>query len=83
MQPGSLLRLRAGIVPEGEWNKLIWNARLFMGIYVLMIIWCIAIESILPIVFLFLPRFFGAWGLESSRDNAGIPDWPKVSGTTG
>ena len=62
---GIITPLARRIVPEGEWNKLIWNARLFMGIYVLMIIWCIAIESILPIVFLFLPRFFGAWGLES------------------
>lgn len=62
---GIITPLGRRIVPENEWNKLIWNARLFMGIYVLMIIWCIAIGSIVPMVFLFLPRFFGAWGLES------------------
>ena len=38
---------------------------MFVSIYVLLILWCILAQSWLPIVFFFLPRFFGAWGLES------------------
>ena len=62
---GKITPLAARVVPENSWKKLIWNARMFIGIYILLILWCFFAQSWLPIIFLFLPRFFGAWGLES------------------
>jgi fatty acid desaturase len=62
---GRTTPLARRIVPESDWRKLFWNARLFLGLYLVLIGWSIAIESWLPIIFLFLPRFFGAWLLET------------------
>lgn len=53
------------IVPQSEWKKLVWGARGFLAIYLGLIIWSVAVQSWLPILFLFAPRFFGAWLLES------------------
>jgi len=48
-------------VPRSEWRKLIWSARLLVAAYVAVAIWCIAIGSIFPVIFLWGPRFYANW----------------------
>lgn len=62
---GNITPLARRIVPEAEWGKLVWNARLFLALYLALVAWSAAMQSWLPILFLFAPRFFGAWLLES------------------
>ena len=62
---GVVTPLARGIVPQSDWKKLIWQARLLLALYVALIAWCLITQSWLPILSLFLPRFFGARLLES------------------
>ncbi|WP_421723839.1 fatty acid desaturase family protein [Bauldia sp.] len=48
-------------IPEMEWNRVYWTARVHVAIYVVVIGWSIAIGSILPLMFVGLPSFYGAW----------------------
>ncbi|MGF1735794.1 fatty acid desaturase [Photobacterium satsumensis] len=48
-------------VPEPEHPKLIAGARYYLAIYAAIIVWAIVIQSLLPIVFFLLPKFYGAW----------------------
>jgi len=62
---GRVTPLARRIVPKSDRHKLKWNARLFLALYAALIGWCCWAGSWLPVLFLFLPRFFGAWLLES------------------
>jgi fatty acid desaturase len=46
-------------VPESEQWKVIWSSRAYVAIFVGTIAWCIAIGSILPAMYIVLPRFYG------------------------
>jgi fatty acid desaturase len=48
-------------IPEMEWNKVFWTARVWMLIYLAVIAWAIAVRSILPLMYIGLPSFYGAW----------------------
>ena len=58
---GHVTPMARRIVLERDWGKLKWNARLFLGLYVLLIAASVLLGSFWPIILLFLPRFFGAW----------------------
>lgn len=58
---GSLTPDEKLYVPESEWPRIIWIARLWALIYAGVIAWAIAIHSILPLMFIGLPSFYGAW----------------------
>lgn len=66
---GAMLRLAAGrltaaekdFIPESEWNKAIRVARVWTAIYALVIAASIWTKSILPLMVIGLPRFYGAW----------------------
>lgn len=47
------------IVPESEWPKMIRSSRLYLLTFLGLITWCLAIGSILPAMFVVLPRLYG------------------------
>lgn len=48
-------------VPESEWPRVFRVARIWTAIYVAVIAASIATKSILPLMFVGLPTFYGAW----------------------
>lgn len=48
-------------IPEMERAKVYRVARIYLAIFAAVIVWCIAIGSILPAMFIGLPTFYGAW----------------------
>ena len=48
-------------VPESEQPKMILSSRIYVGIVLAFAIWAISIESFLPLMFVWLPRFYGGW----------------------
>ena len=48
-------------MPERELPKMYWSNRIYLAIIGVFVIWSIAIGSFLPIMFVGLPRFYGAW----------------------
>jgi fatty acid desaturase len=49
------------IIPESEWSKVIWQARLIAAIHVGVIAWSLATGSLLPLMLFSLPAMYGAW----------------------
>ncbi len=48
-------------IPEDELPKLKWESRAYVAILLGTAIWCIAISSILPALYIGLPTVYGAW----------------------
>jgi fatty acid desaturase len=58
---GIVSKSAKAVVPEVEYRRMFWNSRLILAAYLGVFAWAIAAGSWLPIVFLFLPRAYGAW----------------------
>jgi fatty acid desaturase len=58
---GRLQPDEATFIPESERNRVYWTARVHLAIYVAVIAWSLAIGSILPLMYVGLPSFYGAW----------------------
>ena len=64
---GKILRHAAGrldayareIVPAAELNKVVWSSRAYVAVFASVAGWCIASGSVLPSLFIILPRFYG------------------------
>jgi len=50
-------------VPEDELRRLVWEARAFLVALGGVVVWSIAAGSIVPLLFIGLPSFYGAWML--------------------
>jgi len=48
-------------IPESEWNKVYWTARVHIAIYLVVIAWSLAAWTIMPLMYVGLPSFYGAW----------------------
>ncbi|MBI3672850.1 MAG: fatty acid desaturase [Rhizobiales bacterium] len=48
-------------VPDTERAKVVWASRLYLLIIAAVIAWCLAAQSILPALFVVLPRFYGGF----------------------
>lgn len=48
-------------VPAQERAKMYWSSRIYLAIVGGFILWSVAIGSFLPIMFVWLPRFYGGW----------------------
>ncbi len=46
-------------IPDSEKSKVVWSSRVYVAIFLGTIGWCFAIGSILPALFIVLPRFYG------------------------
>lgn len=56
--------LDAGVrsfVPVSEQPKVIWSSRVYVAIVAAVAVWSLAISSFLPLMFVWLPRFYGGW----------------------
>ena len=51
----------ATYVPESERHKTYWTARVWLLIYVGVVVACVVTRSILPALLIGLPRMYGAW----------------------
>jgi fatty acid desaturase len=69
LEIGKLLRHAAGIVspeiadfvPETERRKMIWTSRAYVAILAGVVAWSIAAHSVLPLMFVWTPRFYCGW----------------------
>jgi len=58
---GQLTAEEKTFIPESEWGKVVMTARIHLGIYVATIALSLATWSIMPLMFVGLPSFYGAW----------------------
>ena len=58
---GRLTAPEATFVPESERHKVYWTARVWLAIYAATVVACVVSTSILPAMFIGLPRLYGAW----------------------
>jgi MocE subfamily Rieske [2Fe-2S] domain protein len=58
---GRLTQDERTFIPVSEYGKVIWRARLYALIYLGAIGLSLATRSILPLLFVVLPHFYGAW----------------------
>lgn len=63
-------------VPESERGKMIWSSRVYVAIIGGTALWSIAIGSLLPMMYVALPRFYGGWlhQLCSLTQHAGLAE---------
>ena len=48
-------------VPEHEQRHVVWEARAFLGVLLAVVAWSLAVWSIVPLLFIGLPTFYGVW----------------------
>ncbi len=48
-------------IPETEYHKVYFRARIYLGIYALVVVAAIVLNSWLPLLFIGLPNLFGSW----------------------
>jgi fatty acid desaturase len=48
-------------IPEAEYGRVFWTARIWALIYAATVAWAVAMHSILPLMLIGLPSFYGAW----------------------
>lgn len=58
---GQLTADEATYVPDPERPKVFWTARAWALIYLGVLAWAVAARSILPLMYIGLPAFYGAW----------------------
>src|SRR5687768_1662509 len=58
---GNLSDAEKSFIPETEWPKAIFAARVWTAIYAATIVIAVAMQSILPLMLVGLPRIYGAW----------------------
>ena len=49
------------LVPEEDFRRVKWEARAFIAVLVAVVAWAVASGSIVPLLFVGLPSFYGAW----------------------
>lgn len=57
-QPDSDVR---DFMPNDELQKMYWSSRIYVAIVAGFAVWSLAIGSFLPMMFVWLPRFYGGW----------------------
>lgn len=58
---GRLTPDEATYVPADERPRVYLTARIYLAIHLAFIVWAVAIKSILPLMYVGLPSFYGAW----------------------
>jgi fatty acid desaturase len=58
---GRLEEEETTFVPESERPKVYRNARIYLAIYALVVVACVAFRSILPAMYIGLPSLYGSW----------------------
>ena len=58
---GKMTPAERTFIPEAEFGKVIWRARIYLLIYLAVLALAVATRSILPLLFIGLPAFYGTW----------------------
>ncbi len=58
---GRLTAVEKTFVPASEYGKVVWRARLYLLIYAAVVGLAVYYHSILPLLFIGLPHFYGSW----------------------
>lgn len=58
---GSISPQVADFVPQMERNKMVWSSRAYVAIMAAVVFWCVQIHSVLPLMFVWTPRFYCGW----------------------
>jgi fatty acid desaturase len=58
---GHLIEPAAHFIPESERYKVVWSSRIYVLVWLALIAACVASQSILPAMYLVLPRFYGCF----------------------
>ena len=58
---GRLNAMEKDYIPAPEQHKVVWEARVYVAIYAATLTCAIVTQSILPLMFIGLPSFYGAW----------------------
>ncbi|MBG1233496.1 fatty acid desaturase family protein [Aestuariivirga litoralis] len=58
---GTLTNAEKDFIPEGEWPKVFFVARVWTAIYAVVIAACFYLHSFLPVMLIGLPAMYGAW----------------------
>jgi len=58
---GIVSRSAKAVVPPTEFRAMCRNSRIVLALYIGVIVWAVVAHSWLPVVFLLLPRAYGAW----------------------
>ena len=63
-------------IPESERGKVVRNSRIYVAIFVVTIVACVALKSILPAVVIVTPRMWGGWfaQLFNVTQHAALPE---------
>lgn len=63
-------------VPETEFSKIVRNARIIVGIYILTFASAIFFQSWAPVLFIVIPHFFGTWlmMIHNTPQHAGLAE---------
>lgn len=63
-------------IPESEFPKVYRNARVILGIYALVMILSISLQTWIPVFLIILPHFFGTWLmiLHNTTQHAGLAE---------
>ena len=63
-------------VPESERDKVVWTARAYIAILIGVIVWSIASQSWLPLMFIGLSTFYGQWlhHIMAATQHAGLAE---------
>ena len=63
-------------IPESERGKVVRNSRIYVAIFVVTIVACVALKSILPAVVVVTPRMWGGWfaQLFNVTQHAALPE---------
>ena len=81
--PGLILHARGKMseaektfIPESEFSKVYRNARIILGLYAVVVILSIVLQSWIPIFLIVLPHFFGTWLMivHNTTQHAGLAE---------
>jgi len=66
----------ASYVPEPEQSKVVREARIFLALLAVVVLWAVLTLSLWPLVFIGLPTFYGAWLVLffGTTQHAGLPE---------
>ena len=48
-------------VPPAEWRRVVWEARAYVAVLLGVVVWSISTRSVVPLLFVGLPSFYGVW----------------------
>lgn len=58
---GRISEADRSFIPEREHHKIVREGRIYVALWLALIVWCVAAGSLLPLLFFVGPSFYGAW----------------------